>query len=436
MKIVAVLTFILACACVNNVNGHGAMTFPRPRNAIDGQINPWTSWSYPCDATHQGANCTMTFCEDGKNCQGSCPVSAHNGVVDALNASNGQSCYWFNNGCMIGCDKCDGTNNHWGHGNQNFLYKGMNSQQLLKNNITIDDPWDPTPGDMLINPTSMKALNITQNCNNPTTKKATICDPKLRTMNTQVECGSPEDIYYFSPWRAPGSAPMIDSCGVAGGRYPGQGTGGAGAQYQNTTLAHEGERGSTLPPMPTHVTWQAGESYEVSWTVAAHHGGGYAYRMAPADGPLTEETFRKLPLDFVGNSILRWGGDRSTQLEFSPAERGWQTNEGTIPAGSMWRKFPIPTILWEREGPSFQPVCDESEACKQAATQGHGQPGVCKCSGHSNGGPLLPNLEMVDAVLIPADVKPGNYVLQWRWDCEETDQIWASCGDITITGAH
>ena len=52
--------------------------------------------------------------------------------------------------------------------------------------------------------------------------------------------------------------------------------------------------------------------YEAGWTVSAHHGGGYAYRLAPVDGPLTEEAFRKMPLDFVGNSILRWGGEKST----------------------------------------------------------------------------------------------------------------------------
>jgi hypothetical protein len=89
---------------------------------------------------------------------------------------------------------------------------------------------------------------------------------------------------------------------------------------------------------------------------ARHHGGGYAYRLAPADGPLTEETFRKMPLDFVGNSILRWGGDKTTQIEFNTTERGWETNVGTIPAGSTWRKFPIPTVLWEREGTVLFPL--------------------------------------------------------------------------------
>ena len=45
---------------------------------------------------------------------------------------------------------------------------------------------------------------------------------------------------------------------------------------------------------------------------------------------------------------------------------------------------------------------------------------------------ILPNLEVVDEVMIPADLAPGDYVLQWRWDCEESDQIWASCADVTV----
>lgn len=58
---------------------------------------------------------------------------------------------------------------------------------------------------------------------------------------------------------------------------------------------------------------------------------------------------------------------------------------------------------------------------------------MCRCSGHSNGGPLLPNLEMVDRLRIPATLRPGPYVLQWRWDCEESDQVWASCADVSVS---
>eukprot|EP01052_Picozoa_sp_SAG31_P011920 SAG31_NODE_687_length_12813_cov_2.597216_2_plen_92_part_00 len=86
-----------------------------------------------------------------------------------------------------------------------------------------------------------------------------------------------------------------------------------------------------------------------------------------------------------------------------------------------WRKNPIPSGLWQREGPSYEPVCKESEACIQGLSNfksydGY-KTGVCKCSGWSSGAgsPLLPNLEVVDSVLIPKDTKPGKYVLQWRW---------------------
>lgn len=52
----------------------------------------------------------------------------------------------------------------------------------------------------------------------------------------------------------------------------------------------------------------AGSAVEVSWTQKAWHGGGYQYRLCPADMPLNEECFQKMPLPFVGNASLRWGG--------------------------------------------------------------------------------------------------------------------------------
>ena len=262
----------------------------------------------------------------------------------------------------MGCDACDGSINHVGHGSQQFLYKGHNQSYIRANNISID-PFTPAPGDMMLDPASLPKLQIKPGCAKPNGNKATLCKSSLRTVNTQAKCGSPEDYYFYSPWRAPGSAPVIDSCGSAGGRFPGMPTGSAGAQYQNTSLAKEGDAGSSLPPMPSQASWKAGVAYEVGWTVAANHGGGYAYRMAPADGPLTEAQFRKTPLDFVGNSTFRWGGDKATELSFDALAKGWQTNEGTTPAGSQWRKNPIPSGLWQREGPAFAPACQESKEC-------------------------------------------------------------------------
>merc|ERR1711879_462322 len=41
------------------------------------------------------------------------------------------------------------------------------------------------------------------------------------------------------------------------------------------------------------------------------------------------------------------------------------------------------------------------------------------------------DFSIVDEVQVPS--KKGEYVLSWRWDCEETDQVWNSCADIVIT---
>jgi len=42
------------------------------------------------------------------------------------------------------------------------------------------------------------------------------------------------------------------------------------------------------------------------------------------------------------------------------------------------------------------------------------------------------NWSIQDMVQIPADLEPGAYSLSWRWDCEETPQVWNSCSDIII----
>ena len=52
----------------------------------------------------------------------------------------------------------------------------------------------------------------------------------------------------------------------------------------------------------------------------------------------------------------------------------------------------------------------------------------CRCSGMW--GPY--NLEIVDYVQLPSDLPAGKYVLGFRWDCEESNQIWQSCSDVTI----
>ena len=208
----------------------------------------------------------------------------------------------FSNGCTIGCPRCDGSSDHFGHGSAGtpapvFIYKGPKPIP----------PWTPTPGAMVLDPSkpSPVARSI---CGTRRTTNATICDPRLRTINVQAECGSAADIFYFSPWRAPGSAPVIDSwwvltvlirslfsadsdcsraagwviyesifcdcSGAAGGRFAGTGFGkpGSGASFQNSTLAKLGDLGSkVLPPVKASevTTWHAGGTAEAGWTLEA-----------------------------------------------------------------------------------------------------------------------------------------------------------------------
>ena len=177
----------------------------------------------------------------------------------------------------------------------------------------------------------------------------------------------------------------------------------------------------------TDTVWKAGEAVEVAWTVKAFHGGGYGYRLAPANGPLNEETFGKNHLDFVGQSSFRWGGTGGEQLFFN----GTYATEGTTPKGSMWAKVPVPGGPWGyvMHGASFKPFCKESEACTSAVDKKAGFM-VCRCAGEGVGD--IPTLEIVDQVRIPKDLPAGEWVISWRWDCEESTQVWNSCADVTI----
>merc|ERR1712072_1136134 len=40
-----------------------------------------------------------------------------------------------------------------------------------------------------------------------------------------------------------------------------------------------------------------------------------------------------------------------------------------------------------------------------------------------------------DRVKVPSHLEPGNYTVSWRWDCEESQQVWTNCADVEITVA-
>ena len=111
-----------------------------------------------------------------------------------------------------------------------------------------------------------------------------------------------------NPWRAPGSAPVVDPCGQAGGKYKETPVGGDSVF---ATVSHDGkvyqmgDLGSkVLPPtLPRDVAnWTVGSTPRVAWGMRFNHGGGYQYRLCPLEKmPCSEEDFQQMPLDFVRN---------------------------------------------------------------------------------------------------------------------------------------
>jgi hypothetical protein len=98
--------------------------------------------------------------------------------------------------------------------------------------------------------------------------KPTQTDKKLRTY---LNGEGPFDIgMEYNPWRSPGFAKMIDSCGVAGGEEPGASI--HGFKY--------GYRGSDLP-VNLGPTWSAGSTQEVSFSLYANHGGKTNFSIRP-----------------------------------------------------------------------------------------------------------------------------------------------------------
>jgi len=208
-------------------------------------------------------------------------------------------------------------------------------------------------------------------------------------------------------------------------------------------------RCSKLSKLFKKTVWIAGGIAEVAWAIQANHGGGYQYRLCPAGSNLTEECFQKHPLEFVGDK--QWlqfgrGLNRSNRTEI-PATR---VSEGTVPAGSTWTRNPIPAC-----GDSYLGgACDDrrfltspfkcsSTLFPAPAPGAFGYGGAacnfehrdyaahprCNCTNQMFADHTF-DFSIVDQVRVPDT--PGEYVLSWRHDSEQTPQVWQNCADVRI----
>lgn len=219
---------------------------------------------------------------------------------------------------------------------------------------------------------------------------------------------------------------MVDSCGVAAGTTQEnvQAVGVAPPGVKN------GFRGTDLPPT-TLTKWTIGETVEVAFGLWANHGGGYQYRLCPADSTLDEECFKKTPLAFASKKqALYWtdGPNKDKQIEIE-ATRVKARDQ------SIWTKNPIPAFGCPSGGVKLPPYVGDKDCVGPQfppAIEGDEFWGFSDYN-LSNGDQINHYLPYIKDFVVVPDLAPGHYVLSWRWDAEQTPQIWNSCSDILIS---
>jgi len=233
------------------------------------------------------------------------------------------------------------------------------------------------------------------------------------------------DYSTHNPWRAPGSAPIYSPCGVNGGNPQGCPLGDPTERDCPGGGSSHGVRAEELSwENSLRTTWKRGAAEEVGWGIIANHGGGYSYRLCKEGQAITEECFRKTVLDFVGDFQWVQYGEGGERVEFL-ANR---TREGTSPPGSQWSRNPIPACI-EPDGGWFSPTAE----CSQGTQFPPPAPGL-EGYGETYLAPGAPTFfwTLMDLVEVPMDLEPGQYVLSFRWDCEQTSQVWNACSSITV----
>jgi len=427
----------MSIAAINLLMGvtiaHNSMMIPTPRNAMDGQ----TKMMKGGGMVPGGLTCT---CANGKDC----PMGDAREIPGA-----GQACLWWSQGCSIGCDYCLTDPRH-----------PDNEGKIRTKSITGNAPH------------ADKAGFRKSYCDAPTTEA--VLPKEFWTLNLHAEPLSVNDSYRYNPWRAPGSAPVIDPCGQAGGKYIQTPMGGASVfgtvnvsgpngEIINLQMGDLGSKVLPASPASSVPDWQIGTTPRVAWGMRFNHGGGYQYRLRPLEKmPCTEEEFQEMPLDFVRDEhAIMWNNGSLYPIKGKFVD---DSVCAVVPQGSTWARNPIPRIHQDNIGMAFVGGC-----LPQSGPGEHcSQPGAAWCNDKKDcqqfpspcaeddgwymgnatdmpTGNFLPDsnqheglcsgdwtLGMVsDKVVVPT-IKPGRYVVSWRMDCEETAQIWQNCADVNI----
>ncbi len=281
----------------------------------------------------------------------------------------------------------------------------------------------------------------------------------------------------LNPWMAPGYAPVQDPCGVLGGwdfdnardyiAGPGHGfelyrkgvngpmndfmpdanltipagTYGTDMLRMEVNRKMQEAQGKPYELAPEANVWKAGDEAEVSYFIAANHGGGYQYRLCKLeklmDGTMDEACFQENPLEFAGDSTwFQAGSDAASRVAFDAVDVNDGNSKGVMPKGSTWRKNPLPACAGASGGSTLRGskefACDKPQFTPIPYKDGAWGYGIGEPTEDSPAlNSTLADFSIIDKVKVP-DVDDGNYVVQWRWDSEQTPQVWTQCSIVKI----
>ena len=141
---------------------------------------------------------------------------------------------------------------------------------------------------------------------------------------------------------------------------------------------------------------------------------------------LTEECFQQTPLRFASHEQwIQVGDDESTKQRFI-ANR---TTSGTWPPGSEWTKNPVANCAGLGGG-FFE--TDPTVCSKGYQFTPHLDGLVGQGANIQYDFDFFFDWTLMDELMVPENLEPGEYVLSFRWDCEQTHQVWNACSSIRI----
>ena len=126
---------------------------------------------------------------------------------------------------------------------------------------------------------------------------------------------------------------------------------------------------------------------------------------------------------------------------------GWKNVSGTnVPGGIDLHYGPAGDLAtFETSGAADAPPCSllnfesGNQWCREPSCPAVPAPAPApapKTGRHSCTADKYHAFSIVDRVVLPADLEAGNYLISWRWDCEQTHQYVLSCRPRTSSSSH